>query len=89
MTTSPRTLAKLLAPVAFGLITYLLPWLIWGAASPEGLSPKAWLYFSIFLVLPWAWFSNQYRPHFSVSSPLFCPFFLKWAPPVQDKSTKW
>lgn len=51
MTVSLRSLAKLLAPIVFGLITYVLPWLIWGAPSPEGLSPKAWLYFSIFFGL--------------------------------------
>ncbi|WP_212741544.1 DASS family sodium-coupled anion symporter [Campylobacter aviculae] len=35
---------KLLAPLIVGLITYLIP-------VPEGLSPNAWLYFSIFVGL--------------------------------------
>lgn len=46
-----RFYIKLLSPVAFGLIVWALPYLIWGQAAPEGCSANAWLYLAIFLGL--------------------------------------
>lgn len=44
-------LGKLLAPVIFGFIVWILPRLIIGEAAPHGCPPNAWLYLSIFLGL--------------------------------------
>lgn len=43
-------LIKLLAPLVFGIVVFVLPRL-WGVAAPEGCSANAWLYLSIFLAL--------------------------------------
>ena len=42
---------KLLMPIIVGLAVYFAPWLFIGAPAPDGLSPNAWLYLSVFIAL--------------------------------------